>query len=186
MHDHAGHHHGADDHAHHHHAPSGSRALVIAVVLTGGYAFVELFGGLWAGSLALLADAGHMATDAAALLFALGANVIARRPASRHHSYGLARAEILAAVVNALAMLGIRVWLFIESIQRLRDPTPVNGASVFIIASVGLILNLIVAWTLSREGENINTRAALLHVLGDLLGSVAAIAAGVIIYFTGY
>jgi len=78
------------------------------------------------------------------------------------------------------------VWLFIESIQRLRDPTPVNGASVFIIASVGLILNLIVAWTLSREGENINTRAALLHVLGDLLGSVAAIAAGVIIYFTGY
>ena len=191
MHDHAGHHH-HDHHDHgagndaHQRAPRGSRALVIAVLLTGGYAFVELFGGLWAGSLALLADAGHMATDAAALLFALGASVIARRPPSERHSYGLARAEILAAFVNALAMLAVVIWLFIESIQRLRDPTPVNGASVFVIAFIGLLLNLVVAWTLSREEENINTRAALLHVLGDLLGSVAAIAAGAIIYFTGY
>lgn len=170
----------------HRSTPHGSRALFIAVLLTGGYAVVELFGGLWSGSLALLADAGHMATDAAALLFALAANVVARRPASERHSFGLARAEVIAAFVNALAMLGIVVWLFIEAIDRLRQPTPVNGGSVFAIAFVGLAVNVAVAWALSRERGNVNTRAALLHVLGDLLGSVAAIAAGVIIYFTGY
>lgn len=189
-HDHAAdhHHHGAGGHDHHdhHHAPRGSRALVIAVGLTGGYAIVELVGGLWSGSLALLADAGHMATDAAALLFALAASIVARRPPSARHSYGLARTEVIAAFVNALAMLAIVVWLFVESIDRLRDPHPVNGQSVFVIASVGLLINLGVAWALSRESENLNARAALLHVLGDLLGSVAAIAAGVIIYFTGY
>jgi cobalt-zinc-cadmium efflux system protein len=188
-HNHADHHHhgvGDDPQPHHHHAPRGSRALAISVALTAGYALVELAGGLWSGSLALLADAGHMATDAAALLFALAASIVARRPASRRHSYGLARAEVIAAFVNSLAMLAIVCWLFIESVERLRNPTPVNGGSVFIIASVGLALNLVVAWVLAREGENINTRAALLHVLGDLLGSVAAIAAGVTIYFTGY
>jgi cobalt-zinc-cadmium efflux system protein len=187
MHNHAGdhHHHGAGEHDHPHVA-RGSRALIFAVVLTGGYAVVELFGGLWSGSLALLADAGHMATDAAALLFALAANIVARRPPSERHSYGLARAEVIAAFVNALAMLAIVIWLFIESVERLRNPTPVDGGSVFVIAFIGLLLNLAVAWVLSRESENINTRAALLHVLGDLLGSVAAIAAGAIIYFTGF
>jgi cobalt-zinc-cadmium efflux system protein len=186
MHNHAGdHHHGADGHVHAD-GSRGSRALIVAVALTGGYAIVELFGGLWSGSLALIADAGHMATDAAALLFALVANIVARRPPSARHSYGFARAEVIAAFVNALAMLAIVVWLFVESVERLRNPSPVNGGSVFVIASIGLLLNLVVAWVLSRERENINTRAALLHVLGDLLGSVAAIAAGVIIYFTGY
>jgi cobalt-zinc-cadmium efflux system protein len=187
------HHHGAGGHEHHehhdhrhHHAPGGSRALIIAVVLTGGYAIVELFGGLWSGSLALLADAGHMATDAAALLFALAASIVAQRPPSARHSYGLARTEVIAAFVNALAMLAIVLWLFVESVDRLRDPHPVNGQSVFVIATIGLLINLGVAWALSRESENLNARAALLHVLGDLLGSVAAIAAGVIIYFTGY
>jgi cobalt-zinc-cadmium efflux system protein len=164
----------------------GSRALFIAVVLTGGYAIVELLGGLWSGSLALLADAGHMATDAGALLFALAANVVARRPASERHSFGLARAEVIAAFVNALAMLCIVIWLFIEAIDRLRQPTAVNGGSVFLIAFVGLAVNVLVAWALSREHGNVNTRAAFLHVVGDLLGSVAAIAAGVIIYFTAY
>jgi cobalt-zinc-cadmium efflux system protein len=181
----AHHRHGADDHDHGH-VTRGSRALVLAVVLTGGYALVEVAGGFWSGSLALLADAGHMATDAAALLFALAANVVARRPPSARHSYGLARAEVIAAFVNALVMLAVVVWLFVESVDRLRDPRPVNGGSVFLIAAVGLLINLLVAWVLSRESENINTRAALLHVLSDLLGSVAAIAAGVIIYFTAY
>ncbi|HTT12036.1 MAG TPA: cation diffusion facilitator family transporter [Burkholderiaceae bacterium] len=179
------HHHGAHDHAH---PPSarGSRALVLAVVLTASYALVEVAGGLWSGSLALLADAGHMVTDAAALLFALAASVVARRPPSARHSYGLGRAEVIAAFVNALVMLAVVVWLFVESVDRLRDPRAVNGESVFLIASVGLLVNLVVAWVLARDGDNINTRAALLHVLGDLLGSVAAIAAGVIIYFTAY
>jgi len=180
------HHHGADEHHHHQHAHGASRALLLAVVLTGGYAVVEVIGGMWSGSLALLADAGHMVTDSAALLFALAANVVARRPPSQRHSFGLARAEVIAAFVNALAMLAIVLWIFVESIERLRQPTPVNGGSVFVIAFIGLLLNLAVAWVLAREGDNINTRAALLHVLGDLLGSVAAIAAGVIIYFTNY
>jgi cobalt-zinc-cadmium efflux system protein len=187
MHDHAGHYHHHDaGEPDHHHGAQGGRSLKIAIALTAGYAIVELVGGMWSGSLALLADAGHMATDAAALLFALAAHLVARRPPSARHSYGLARTEVIAAFVNALAMLAVVVWLFIESIDRLRDPRPVNGGSVFLIASIGLLINLVVAWVLAREGENINTRAALLHVLGDLLGSVAAIAAGVIIYFTGY
>lgn len=179
------HHHGDSDYVHRA-TPHGSHALAAAVVLTGGYAVVELLGGLWSGSLALLADAGHMATDSAALLFALAANVVARRPASERHSFGLARTEVIAAFVNSLAMLAIVVWLFVEAVERLRAPTPVQGGAVFVIAAFGLALNIAVAWVLSRERNNVNTRAALLHVLGDLLGSVAAIAAGIIIYFTGF
>ncbi|MEG0822194.1 MAG: cation diffusion facilitator family transporter [Burkholderiaceae bacterium] len=188
------HHHGAqalgahdhgDSHYNHQSTTSGSRALAIAVVLTGGYALVELFGGLWANSLALLADAGHMATDSAALLFALAANWIARRPVSERHSFGLARIEVIAAFVNAIAMLAVVAWLFIEGVGRILHPEEVKGGMVFTVAGVGLAINIIVAWTLSREQGNVNTRAALIHVMGDLLGSVAAIAAGVIIYFGG-
>jgi cobalt-zinc-cadmium efflux system protein len=190
----------AHHHAHHHlaehqHGDSSyghraakprSNALAYSVGITLAYAVVELIGGLLSGSLALLADAGHMVTDSAALLFALAANVVARRPVSDRHSFGLARAEVIAAFVNALAMLAIVVWLFIEAVDRLREPRAVAGGTVFFIATIGLLLNLLVAWVLSHDRENVNTRAALIHVLGDLLGSVAAIAAGVIIYFTGY
>lgn len=163
----------------------GGRVLLAAVVLTGGFALVELAGGLWSGSLALLADAGHMATDSAALLFALAANWIARRPPSERHSYGLARFEVIAAFVNALAMLLIVGWLYIEAIERIAHPVAVRGGSVFGIAAVGLCVNILVAWVLSRDRENVNTRAALLHVFGDLLGSVAAMVAGIVIYFGG-
>lgn len=163
----------------------GSRPLAIAVALTAGYAIVELIGGLWSGSLALLADSGHMATDAAALLFALAANYIARRPVSDRHSFGLARVEVIAAFVNALAMLAVVVWIYIEAIDRIRSPVAVKGGEVFLIASIGLLVNIAVAWALSRDRENVNTRAAFIHVLGDLLGSVAAIVAGVVIWFGG-
>lgn len=156
-----------------------------AVLITGGFAVVELIGGLWSGSLALLADAGHMATDATALLLALAANVVARRPASDRHSFGLARAEIIAAFVNALAMLLVVAWLFIEAIDRIRDPVAVHGGTVFLIAVAGLAINLVVAWLLARDRDNVNTRSAFIHVLGDLLGSVAAIVAGVVIYLGG-
>ncbi|MFN3564425.1 MAG: cation diffusion facilitator family transporter [Burkholderiaceae bacterium] len=165
--------------------PQGAQPLAIAVALTLGYAFIEVIGGLWSGSLALLADAGHMVTDSAALLFALAANIIARRPVSDRHSFGLARVEVIAAFVNALAMLGVVAWIFYEAIDRLRSPVPVEGFGVFTIAGVGLLINVAVAWTLSRDRDNVNTRAAFIHVLGDLLGSVAAIAAGLIIYFGG-
>jgi cobalt-zinc-cadmium efflux system protein len=164
---------------------SGSRPLAIAVGLTAGYAIVELIGGLWSGSLALLADSGHMATDAAALLFALAANYIARRPVSDRHSFGLARVEVIAAFVNSLAMLAVVAWIYIEAIDRIRSPVDVKGGQVFVIAGIGLAVNIAVAWALSRDRDNVNTRAAFIHVLGDLLGSVAAIVAGVVIWFGG-
>jgi cobalt-zinc-cadmium efflux system protein len=180
-----GHHHDGDSSYTHQSRPTGARPLAIAVALTLGYALIELIGGLWSGSLALLADAGHMATDSAALLFALAANIIARRPVSDRHSFGLARVEVIAAFVNALAMLAVVAWIFYEAIDRLRDPVPVQGLGVFAIAAVGLLINVLVAWSLSRDRENINTRAAFIHVLGDLLGSVAAITAGIIIWLGG-
>lgn len=182
---HAGSHHHGNGHPSHEATSGGTRALAIAVALTFGYALVEVAGGLWSGSLALLADAGHMATDSAALLFALVASVIARRPASDRHSFGLARIEVIAAFVNALAMLAVVAWIFVEAFNRIGTPVPVKGLQVFGIAAVGLAVNLVVAWTLSRDRSNLNTRAAFLHVLGDLLGSVAAIAAGLIIHFGG-
>lgn len=178
---------GAHGHAHadaHRHGGS-TRVLGVAVALTFGYALIEVVGGLWSGSLALLADAGHMVTDSAALLFALAASIIARRPASGRHSFGLARVEVIAAFVNALTMLAVVGWIFYEAFQRITDPVPVKGLEVLGIATVGLLVNVAVAWALSRDQHNINTRAALLHVLGDLLGSVAAIAAGLIIYLGG-
>jgi cobalt-zinc-cadmium efflux system protein len=150
------------------------------------YAVVELVGGLWSGSLALLAYCGHLLTEAGALLFSLAANRIAQRPVSERHSFGLARAEVIAAFVNSLALLAVVAWLVIEGIDRIRHPVRVNGAAVLVIAAVGLSVNLVVAWVLSRHRDNLNMRAALLHVLGDLLGSVAALAAGAVIYFTGY
>lgn len=169
-----------------HQSRTGStRPLAIAVALTLGYALIEVLGGLWSGSLALIADAGHMVTDAAALLFALAANLIARRPVSDRHSFGLARVEVIAAFVNALAMLAVVVWILVEAIKRIDAPIPVQGGAVFVIATIGLVVNVLVAWALSRDRENLNTRAALVHVMGDLLGSVAAIAAGLIIYFGG-
>lgn len=180
-----GHHHGGDSTYNHQSRATGARPLAIAVALTLSYAVVELIGGLWSGSLALLADAGHMATDSAALLFALAANIIARKPVSDRHSFGLARVEVVAAFINGLAMLCVVAWIFYEAIDRLRDPVQVRGLGVFVIAGIGLVINILVAWSLSRDRENVNTRAAFIHVLGDLLGSVAAIAAGLIIYLGG-
>jgi len=187
-----GHPHGFSKHQHgdsrhgHHSESAPSRPLVVAVALTTGYALVELVGGLWSGSLALLADCGHLVTDAAALLFSLAANRLAQRPASERHSFGLARAEVIAAFVNSLALLAVVAWLLIEGVARIRNPVRVNGAAVLLIAAVGLAVNLVVAWVLSRHRDNLNMRAALLHVLGDLLGSVGTLVAGAVIYFTGY
>ncbi len=183
--DFSGHSHG--DSQYRHVSRTGAKnPLFIALVLIGSFALVEFLGGLWSGSLALLADSGHMVTDAASLGFSLAAHIVAQRPVSARHSYGLARTEVIAAFVNSLALLGVVVWLLIEGIDRIAHPVPVNGEAVFLIASAGLLVNLVVAWVLSRERENLNIRAALLHVLSDLLGSVAALLAGLIIMFTGY
>jgi cobalt-zinc-cadmium efflux system protein len=182
------------DHKHphgHDHAPRGGersarRALTIALVLTGGFAIVEAIGGWMSGSLALVSDAGHMITDAASLGLALFADVVSRRPASKRASYGYGRAEVLAAFVNAIAMLAVVALIGIEAIRRLLEPSPVAGGVVTVIAAVGLVVNIVAAWVLSRAAGSLNTRGALLHVMGDLLGSLAALVAGGVIVATGW
>jgi cobalt-zinc-cadmium efflux system protein len=161
-------------------------ALRIGLAMTAGFAVVEAFGGWLAGSLALISDAGHMATDAASFAVALIAQVVARRPPSPRASFGYARAEVLAAFVNALGMLALVVWIAVEAVSRLLTPVPVQGGLVMGLAIVGLVVNLVVAWMLSRAQGNLNARGALLHVFGDILGSVAAIVAGAVIAFTGW
>jgi cobalt-zinc-cadmium efflux system protein len=184
--------HGHDDHEGiHAHAPRGGggdtrRALGIAVALTLGFALVEAIGGWLAGSLALLSDAGHMVTDSAALGLALFADAIARKPPSRRASYGYGRAEVLAAFVNAIAMLVVVAAIAIEAARRLLNPAPVAGQTVVVIAIAGLAVNLVAAWVLSRATGSLNTRGAFLHVLGDLLGSLAAVVAGGVIMATGW
>ena len=169
------------------HAAEKTRLSILgfAVLLTLSFSVIELVGGWWANSLALIGDAGHMVTDSMSLLFALIANRLAMKGADEDHSFGHGRIEVLAAFMNGLLLLGVTGWLFYEAIERIREPAPVAGGSVMLIAFVGLVINLVVAWTLSRDRKNVNTRAALLHVLGDLLGSVAAIAAGGIIWMGG-
>lgn len=161
-------------------------ALKVGFALTAGFGVVEAVGGWLAGSLALISDAGHMATDAAAFGVALIAQYVARRPPSAQASFGYARAEVLAAFVNALAMLALVVWIAVEAVSRLLQPVPVQGLVVMAVAIIGLLVNLFVAWRLSRAHGSMNARGALLHVFGDILGSVAAIVAGAVIAFTGW
>jgi cobalt-zinc-cadmium efflux system protein len=177
------------DHAHHHshgEARATQRALWLALALTGGFAAIEALFGFLAGSLALISDAGHMVTDAASFVVALIAAAVTMRPPSERATYGYARAEVLAAFVNALSMLALIVWIAVEAVQRLLAPLPVAGPTVMIVAAIGLIVNIVVAFILSRGATGINARGALLHVMGDLLGSVAALVAGAVIYWTGY
>ena len=160
--------------------------LGIAALATVVYGVVEAGGGWWTGSLALLSDAGHMLTDGAALGLSAAAAWMARRPPSARHSYGLGRAEVVAALLNAGAMLVIIVALAYEAIGRLREPSPVQGALAALIAGAGLGLNLFVLRRLTPHTHDMNARAARLHVLGDVLGSVAALAAGAAIALTGW
>jgi cobalt-zinc-cadmium efflux system protein len=177
-----------DGDAHYQHQ-SGKRSLATlawALALTLGFAGVEAVSGFISGSLALVSDAGHMLTDAASLALALLAQYMTRHPPSERYSFGYGRAEALAAFVNGLVMLLVVAWIMTEAVQRFAEPRTVQGATVAGVAAVGLLINVAVAWVLSRDQASMNTRAALVHVLGDLLGSVAALAAGAIIYFTGW
>jgi cobalt-zinc-cadmium efflux system protein len=180
------HRHKAMGHLHDVPSTSARTGLALATLLTLGYAAVEAGVGLWAGSLALVADAGHMLNDAGALALAAAAAWVATRPASRLHTYGFGRAEFIAALVSSLGLLALVLWLAVSAVQRLQNPQPVAGEAVSVTAALGLAINMLVAWLLSRGEKNLNTRAALLHVMGDLLGSVAALIAGVVIVFTGW
>ena len=169
-------------HDHHHHAGYLPAALIVTLL----YAAVEAGAGWWAGSLALLSDAGHMLTDALALGLAATAAWVARRPPTPRHSFGLERAEVLAALGNAGFMLAVIIGIAWSAVERLMHPTPVQGLAVTVVAVIGLAINIAVAWLLAHGEETLNSRAALLHVLGDLLGSVAALGSGIVIQLTGW
>lgn len=176
-----------ESHAHHHVGRDSEQGkLVAAVIVTFIFALIEAGAGWWSGSLALLSDAGHMITDSSALGLAAFAAWLARRPPSARHSYGLVRAEILAALFNSVLMLALITYIVAEALSRFHDPQPVAGGTVMVVATIGLIVNLLIGWILSRGAHSLNSRAALLHVMGDALGSIAAIAAGVVIYTTGW
>lgn len=192
-HDHAGHDHSDDGHAAHSHddhdhtAGASGRVLGVAFALTTLFMFVEFGGGLLARSLALVADAGHMLTDAAALALAWAAIRIASRPADAKRSFGYQRLRVIATFVNGCALLFIVAWIAFEAVQRLLDPVPVNAEVILWIGGIGLAVNLIVFAMLRRgDSQDMNVSAATLHVLGDLLGSVAAIVAAIIILWTGW
>ena len=177
-------------HDHHSHraeaAQTHASPLVWALVLTLGFAAVEALAGFWSGSLALLGDAGHMLTDSASLGLAAVAVWLARRPPSLRHSYGLGRVETLAALANVLLMVLVVAGISVVAIRRLLVPVVVNGQAVTIVAIIGLLVNVGVAWLLMRGEQTMNTRGALLHVLGDLAGSIAALLAGAVIVYTGW
>lgn len=178
------HHHGAGG-SHHHHAAS-SFSLIPALLLTLAFALVEALTGWWSGSLALLGDAGHMVTDSAALGFAAFAAWLAPRQPSARHTYGYGRVETLAALINVLFMLLVVAALSVAALRRILEPAAINGEAVTLVAGLGLCINIVVAWLLMRGEQTLNTRGALLHVVGDLLGSVAALISGVVIMWTGW
>jgi cobalt-zinc-cadmium efflux system protein len=163
------------------------RRVQIALVLTATFMVVEVIGGILSGSLALLADAGHMLTDTMALTLAAVAFGVSTRPADSKRSYGYHRFQILAAFVNGLSLLLIVGWILVEAVRRLISPPDVMGTTMLIVASAGLLVN-IVAFIVLHGGdrENLNIRGAALHVAGDLLGSIAAIVAAIVIVYTGW
>lgn len=174
----------------HQHTPSDSNAkrLLFAFLITAIFMVAEVIGGLLSGSLALLADAGHMLADAAALLFAQLAVHFSRRPPNARHTFGWLRLTTLAAFVNAIALVVITILIVWKAIQRFSNPQPIAGWAMLTIATAGLLANLVSFWILhSGSGEKtLNVRAAALHVLGDLLGSVGAIVAAAVILWTGW
>jgi cobalt-zinc-cadmium efflux system protein len=166
---------------------SDIKRVQVALVLTGTFMLVEVAGGILSGSLALLADAGHMLTDTMALALSAIAFRVSSRPADAKRSYGYQRFQILAAFVNGLSLFVIVGWILIEAIQRILQPPVVMGQTMLIVAAAGLVINIIVFAVLhGGDQENLNMRGAALHVLGDLLGSVAAITAALIILSTGW
>ncbi len=186
---HAGHdHHGDHDHAH---VPAVTSAnekkILFAFFIIFGFMLVEAVGGIISGSLALLADAGHMFTDAFALGLAFAAFRMGRRAADSRRSYGYARFEVIAGLMNAMTLFGIVGFILWEAVDRFRDPQPVLAGPMFVIAFIGMLVNLFVLWLLTRgDSEHVNVKGAILHVMGDLLGSVGAIVAAVVIWFTGW
>ncbi len=160
------------------------RRLTISFILISTFAVVEVIGGIVTGSLALISDAGHMVTDAFSILIALIAQLIASKKLTKNMTYGLYRAEAVAAFFNGIFLIGLLAYIVYEALERLQNPREILGLPMLAIAFIGLVINIITMVILSgASGENINIRAALLHVITDTLGSVAAIIAGISVYF---
>ena len=177
------------DHGHSHTHGGNKKTLFIAFLITTSYMVAEAIGGLLTNSLALIADAGHMLSDSISLLVGFLAFTVGEKAASHAKTYGYKRFEILAAVFNGVSLVAIAAYIFYEAYHRFADPPEVASGGMLAIAVVGLLVNVLVAWILMRGGdtkENLNLRAAFLHVLGDLLGSVGAIAAALLILFFGW
>ncbi|KRE45016.1 cation diffusion facilitator family transporter [Paenibacillus sp. Soil522] len=180
-HDH-GHHHGHGHHGHSH-APNNKAGLLIALIITAGIMLLEFVGGLVTNSLALLSDSGHMLSDTAALALSLAAMWIAVRPRSASRTYGFHRFEILAALLNGVTLFVIAAFIIAEAVKRFGEPPTVASGTMMIIAGVGLLANLASAWFLMRKADvkdNLNVRSAYLHIIGDAVGSVGAIIAGIL------
>ena len=181
--------HGHDhDHDHGAHSHGDSvRRLWIALVITGIFLVAEVVGGLLSNSLALLADAGHMLTDVAALGLSLFVAWFSRRPENDKRTYGYLRLEILAAFVNGAMLLLLSIWIMVEAILRFRAPEPISGGLMLIVAVLGLLVNVVAAWTLHpSQGGSLNIRGAYLHVLSDLLGSVGTVTAALLVRYMGW
>ena len=193
-HEHEGHSHGGGGHSHGGHSREGHsygnadrRALAVVFAQTTTFLVVEVIGGLLNGSLALQADAGHMASDTASIGLALFAFWLSARPATPNRSFGYKRAEILAALFNGMTLVAISVWIFVEAIRRLQEPPEILGGWMLVVAVLGLLINLVGAYILTRsEGESLNLQGALRHVIADVMGSVGAIAASLVIILTGW
>ena len=180
------HHHGLGGHQHDLRGAS-KRSLTSALILIVGYMFAEVIGGILSGSLALIADAGHMLTDAASIGFALVALHFASKPASAERTFGYHRLEILAALANALTLWLIAGWVAFEAFHRFRDLQEVEGGLMLAIGSIGLVVNIIAAWILHRSAEHsVNVEGAFAHVMADLLGSVAVVVSGVLVWAFGW
>jgi len=187
------------DHAHEHghdHGPGGDhihafgsslRSLMIALVLNAAYTLVEVIAALFSGSLSLLADAGHNLSDVVALGVAAGAVLLARRPATPNRSFGFQRAEILAALVNAVSLIVIAIIVFVGAARRFADPPDIPGGWLIAVASIGLLVNVIGAVAVFRPGgHDLNLKAAYIHLVGDALGSIGVIVTGIVIVTTGW
>jgi cobalt-zinc-cadmium efflux system protein len=183
------HHHHSHDHGHDHHHGSregNKKGLTIALLITSGIMLLEFFGGLITNSLALLSDSGHMLSDASSLALSLFAIWFATRPPSPNKTYGFYRFEILAALFNGLTLFVIAAFIVWEAYGRFWEPPTVASGTMIMIASIGLFANLLSAWALMRKGDvkgNVNLKSAYLHILGDALGSVGAIVAGILMMF---
>ncbi|WP_042353998.1 cation diffusion facilitator family transporter [Bacillus rubiinfantis] len=186
-HHHHGHAHG-HGHSHSHAHTSNKKALLSAFLLIAAFMIVEVIGGLLTNSLALLSDAGHMLSDAAALGLSFFAIRLGEKQVSQEKTYGYKRFEIIAAALNGLTLLAISLFIFYEALQRFFAPPEVQSTGMLTISVIGLVVNIVAAWILMKgdKDENLNVRSAFLHVIGDMLGSVGAIIAALLIMFFGW